>query len=265
MKKKHLICICILLALAISSCRSNTPGTENKQLELLSQPVDSEYSESAIENVVNNELQSYVCDDFAVGNVIDFGVYNDQTLQWQVLTVDNGMALLFLNNNIQTEDGSDYALPYNEEGGKTTWSDCSLRAWLNNEFYENAFGNNKEAIILTTNCTGDYDEITIQPDDSSSGDETCGTVVVEYHSDGGEDTDDYVFVLSKEEVESYIGDVSLLPWSNMFYLRTPCADNNSVLMVKINTGEMIMCPGYQFDYGVRPAIWVDINYWSASD
>lgn len=118
MKKKHLICIGILLALAISSCRSNTLGTENKQLELLSQPVDSEYSESAIENVVNDELQSYVSDDFAVGNVIDFGVYNDQTLQWQVLTVDNGMALLFLNNNIQTEDGSDYALPYNEEGGK---------------------------------------------------------------------------------------------------------------------------------------------------
>ena len=57
---------------------------------------------------------------------------------------------------------------------------CTLRTWLNNDFY-NEFSNEEKAMIKKTHNSN--------PDNS------------EYNTDGGSDTDDYFFLLSIDEAE----------------------------------------------------------------
>ena len=36
-------------------------------------------------------------------------------------------------------DNTEYAGPYHEKWGEVTWKTCTLRKWLNSEFYKNEF------------------------------------------------------------------------------------------------------------------------------
>ena len=79
---------------------------------------------------------------------------------------------------------SKYALDYqpyhNVKGEKVTWETCSLREWLNNNFYNSAFSSKEKNWIKKTtleNKDGWY-----------------------YNSTGGKSTEDYVFIPSAEEI-----------------------------------------------------------------
>ena len=119
-----------------------------------------------------------------VGDYVTFGTYeqdNDlengaEAIEWLVLEKKDGKALLL----------SKYALdakPYNEEYVDVTWENCTLRSWLNNEFYRTAFSEKERASIA---------EILVRNADNPE----CGT-------EGGTDTRDKVFLLSIEEVTNY--------------------------------------------------------------
>ena len=114
--------------------------------------------------------------DVTVGNYITFGAYEQdnntsnrkEPIEWLVLDVQDGKALLV----------SKYALdcqPYNTTYTGVTWSTCTLRTWLNNTFYNNAFSTAEQSKIQTT-------------------------TVKNYGTDGGSDTYDQVFLLSIDEV-----------------------------------------------------------------
>jgi hypothetical protein len=99
----------------------------------------------------------------AVGDIMEFGSYG-----WRVLDVSEGKALLL----------SEYILEfmaYNEEVAETTWETCTLRAYLNGEFLNN-FGTDDRARIA--------------PMRNSNKDNQW------YGTSGGNDTDDYIFLLS---------------------------------------------------------------------
>ncbi len=126
---------------------------------------------------------------FAVGNYVTFGTYpqtkagNDATpIEWLVLARDGNKALLI----------SRYALdaqPYNKDYfTSVTWETCTLRTWLNGTFYNKAFSSAEQAAILTTNV------------DNSKNQCYSG-----YRMNGGNNTQDKVFLLSYAEADKYLG------------------------------------------------------------
>ena len=131
----------------------------------------------------------------AIGETVIFGSYeqdNDpdngpEPIEWTVLDHQDGRTLLL----------SRYALDgmwYNAESIDTTWENCSLRRWLNTDFYNAAFDDTeKDQIVQVTNENPDgtafWEEI---------GREVSSSV-------GGNDTQDNVFLLSLYEAQEYLG------------------------------------------------------------
>ena len=125
---------------------------------------------------------------FAVGNYVEFGTYpqtssgDDATaIEWLVVARDGNNALLLSRYGLDAQ-------PYNEESGRTTWEKCTLRTWLNDSFINKAFTEEEQSAILMTKV-----------DNSQS---QCYSG---YDTDGGNDTQDRVFLLSYAEANEYLG------------------------------------------------------------
>ncbi len=98
-------------------------------------------------------------------------------MEWDVLEQD-GDKLLVITQYILDE--RQY---YNDKKEKVTWETCSLRAWLNNEFINETFTEKEKHLILTTK---------VKNADNP-----------EFGTDGGNDTEDKLFLLSIDEQERY--------------------------------------------------------------
>lgn len=105
--------------------------------------------------------------EFNIGSIVTFGDY-----QWRILDIQGNTALVITEYIIGQQ-------PYNNFAGDVTWADCSLRKYLNGEFYNKFTEGEQSRIIPVLNKNQDNQW---------------------YGSRGGEDTRDYVFLLSIEEV-----------------------------------------------------------------
>ena len=88
-----------------------------------------------------------------IGDLVTFGFYPqmaggaDRTpIQWRVL--QNSRRELFLLSEFLLD-----CKRYHAEYVDTTWRDCELRHWLNDEFYNAAFDAVEQGFIKTTLCT----------------------------------------------------------------------------------------------------------------
>ena len=119
-----------------------------------------------------------------VGDVIPFGAYpqsadpaeGKQAIEWLVLDRKDGNLLAV----------SKYALdckPFNDTYAAVTWETCTMRGWLNGEFFDIAFDENEKAFIPSVTMAADEN-----PD---------------YLTDPGNPTRDTVFLLSAVEVNHY--------------------------------------------------------------
>lgn len=72
--------------------------------------------------------------------------------------------------------------PYHDRKESVTWENCSLREWLNNEFYNEAFSSEEKAMIIETEL--------INQDNPYY-----------YNTEGGNNTFDKVFLLAYNEFE----------------------------------------------------------------
>ena len=128
---------------------------------------------------------------------VPFGAYpqtaegTDSTpIEWFVLDYreQEGRALLLSKYVLD-------AAPFNNQKASITWDECSLRAWLNNEFLRQAFNEEEQALILPTKLPNGQDQ--------------------QYRvmfALGGPDTVDRVFLLSYAEARdclSVTGDTAL--------------------------------------------------------
>ena len=125
--------------------------------------------------------------NISVGDIITFGRYEQdnnpdngpEPIEWIVLDVQDGKALLLSKYGLD-------AKPYHTERAEITWEECTLRAWLNNEFLNTAFSAEEQSAILVT-----------EVDNSAS---QCYS---DYSSSGGNNTRDNVFLLSYAEAKKY--------------------------------------------------------------
>ncbi len=123
-----------------------------------------------------------------VGDIITFGSYeqdNDlengpEPIEWLVLDMQDGTALLLSKYGLD-------AKPYNLKNIPITWEACTLRHWLNSDFLNAAFSGKEKTKILTTAV-----------------DNSASQGYSKWRVDGGNNTQDQIFLLSYAEAYRYL-------------------------------------------------------------
>ena len=214
------------------------------------------YKDSA--QKANQILEKFPFLGAEIGDYITFGRYeqdNDTTngkeqIEWLVLDVVDDKALVI----------SKYVLDakiFNSFG--TTWENCSLRAWLNNEFINTAFTSAEQLLIPTTTVTADKNPSFLEVD-------------------AGYDVQDKLFLLSVNQAEQYFasddtrkahptkyaisqGSYHYSPNGCWWWLRTPGSDTSRVSRItEKGAVDRVGYSGVVADlYGVRPALWIDLT------
>lgn len=194
-----------------------------------------------------------------VGDYIYFGTYeqdNDlangpEDIQWRVLAIVDGKALVISRYGLSCRQ-------YHEWDEDVTWENCTLRAWLNTEFWNDAFSDQEKKRIPTVTVPVDRNSVNKQ--------------------DQGDPTEDRLFILSRSELETYMGNMDLrrsqaTKWAiaqgtlvsdytekGWWWTRTSGRYSNEVLTVD-SYGEIGNFGDNVADtyYAVRPAMWVDLG------
>lgn len=205
-----------------------------------------------------------------VGDVVLFGSYEQdniasngaEAIPWYVLDKDGDNLLLlsvYLLDHVK----------YHEEYVDITWEDCTLRQWMNDDFYNSAFTASEKKYIRTS-----YLENADNP---------------WYGAEGGNDTEDKVFALSLAEAGQYLGIAEDEGWywvcvtpelstaqatayaeaqgawvtsdsNGWWWLRLPGLVNNIAADVN-SDGDIIVLGDYADNDGsaARPALWLNLN------
>jgi hypothetical protein len=196
--------------------------------QLNSSYINSIFSNQSEPDTVNNTST----DIPDVGSDYQFG-----DLTWQVLDVKDGRALLI------TEDIVEFRA-YNDTDTDVTWETCSLRAYLNGEFLDKHFSAAEQERIMLSAINNDDN-----PD---------------YGTDGGNDTQDKLFLMSISGVKNYFpSDADRVAKyqvsADWWWLRSPGGSADRAAYVSSNG--RVYADGYYVDYdnnGVRPALWLNL-------
>ena len=210
--------------------------------------------------------------DVKIGDTVTFGTYEQdneksngaEDIEWYVLDRKGDEVLLFSKYCLDSKR-------YNEKEESVTWENCTLREWLNDEFYDEAFSRTEQSYIKLSSLTNE--------DDSSNGIE------------GGAETKDKVFLLSINEVKQYYSYTDLGYFlycydscflteateyaktkgnkgATHWWLRSPGTMDITVAHVQnvVNRGTdpfgaVELMGNYNFidGYYIRPAVWLDLN------
>ncbi len=202
------------------------------------------------------------------GDIIQFGQYEQdnntangkEKIAWRVLMVENGKAFLLADKILECK-------PFNLNLKEVTWETCTLRAWLNEGFYNAAFTTAEKAMILTTDLVNEDNP--------------------EYGTDGGNNTIDKLFLLSYSEATnpsySFSSDISnadparqaqgtdfakdkeLLtaidgsyPGNGPWWVRSPGVNKEGAGFIDCD-GNVFY--GFNVDnggMGIRPALWINL-------
>lgn len=114
-------------------------------------------------------------------DIVYFGSYNGQMLQWTVLQTNNTGSMMICNTSV----GS---MQYNDKGGSAVtddplyhaneWPNCSLRKWLNDDFLKAAFSEREQKVLV-------LNSISTKGRDKNDG-----------------SSSDYVYILSNDDLSS---------------------------------------------------------------
>ena len=223
----------------------------------------------AAEAPANSPASAY---DF--GSHVFFGRYeqdNDpdngpEPIEWIVLDMDEaGSRALVISR---------YALDhrkYHDPGTHTSWEECTLRAWLNGEFFDSAFTPEEQAAVLLTHVENSH----------NTGDPKL-------YTKAGNDTEDRVFVLSYSEAHSLIAlregrmcsatayavargaDLSKQEFrvddelTATWWLRSPGNQRDTACRIGF-AGTVGSSRVSQTGLTVRPALWIDLTSVTPAD
>ncbi len=159
-----------------------------------------------------------------VGETVKFGQY-----EWYIIEKTDDRCTLLCKDIVEKR-------VYNDKITDITWEKCTLRKWLNEDFY-NGFTDDEKTMIAKTKCENKHNS--------------------EYFTNGGNDTEDYVFLLSIDEAESV--DESVRAVGSLWWLRSPGYTQHSAALVGIDgsldlTGHFVI-----IEDGVRPALNLKIS------
>jgi len=167
-----------------------------------------------------------------IGAVIQFGGYD-----WRVLDVQDNRALIITKDVIEKR-------PYNGKSEEVTWETCTLREYLNGEFLQK-FTEEEQKRIAETGISN--------PNNPQNG------------TDGGNDTNDKIFLLSIEEANRYFSSDSERMakeadgTASWWWLRSPGYYSYTAARVSVVGYVTVYGLGvFTVDGGVRPALWINV-------
>lgn len=205
-----------------------------------------------------NGLSVYLKKTPQAGDVFTFGRYEQDEksgadpIEWQVLTVEKGRVLVISLYGLD-------AKAYNTDFRDITWEECSLRKWLNGEFYESSFNSQEKVLIEEMTNSNPYN--------------------IEYGINGGNDTRDKVFLLNINETKKYCEgrDVCIckptyyaiqngayeemnretIKGNSIWWLRSPGSRSGDAAFVGLSGGIFSLGDRVShLTYVVRPALWL---------
>lgn len=215
-------------------------------------------------------LHQFLLSKASVGDNIFFGSYEQdgdssngkEDIEWLVLAKENGKLLVISKYALDSQPYNPDSQPYNllrtYPTTYTTWGECSLRAWMNGAFLNNAFSADEQSKIVTASSSADKNPI--------------------YSTHPGFATTDKVFLLSITEAEKYFSSDSARQCKSTKYaiangayvdddngncwwwLRSPGAYQNDAAYVDHDGS--VVCYGNYVDNDyvcVRPALWIDLD------
>lgn len=173
-----------------------------------------------------------------VGDIIEYGNYNGNT-EWIVLAKEDNRILLVTKDIVEVKK-------YHEKLEEVTWETCDIRKWLNEEYIKSAFTPEEKSLIMTTHLENKDND--------------------EYSIEGGNDTEDKVFLLSIDEANNYFTDNdSRIALNNegtatWWFLRSPGLGNRSAADVKKIGVVYPHGDAINNDFcGIRPAMWISVE------
>lgn len=116
-----------------------------------------------------------------------------EPIKWQILSQTEDDLFLMADSCLVQRR-------YHESDGDITWENCDLREWLNKDFLETAFTEEEQQAIVTTHLVNDERE----PDSP-----WYESFVEENIYNGGNETDDKIYLLSANELENRDYDIYL--------------------------------------------------------
>ena len=192
-----------------------------------------------------------------VNDVITLGNYGGQPVRWQVLAVEGTKALVISRYGLEGHC-------FHTNCAGQTWSNSSIRSWLNGGFLSQAFTAEEKAAILVSYV-----------DESAS--QAYSSIPAKRF---GDSTQDRMFLLSYKELVQYIPDSQMrqcVPTTHAlsggcnysdktylygqpacwWWLRTPAYNNNALVVSEKGVVDACMISNI---YGVvRPAMWLDLT------
>ena len=204
-------------------------------------------------------VASAAADEVHAGDTVYLGAYEQdnnaedgaEAIAWTVLDVQEGKALLAADRVLDCQ-------PYNDRKTDMTWENSTLRAWLQDVFYETAFTDAEKTAVLPVKNGNDQGNIS-------------------WTTTGGNETEDRVFLPSCAEVAKYfpaqndrkltgseyarsngaklLGMTTLVVGETDWWLRSPgkVQTDAAYIGVKGDIGTKQVSD----KLGVRPMIWMD--------
>ncbi len=125
-------------------------GQDDEAYEIFNSLGDFKNSESE-KKMLSDRKKSQKIYSNQTGVIFTLGTYEQdnnknngkEDIEWRVLRVESDRALVISNRAIEN-------MQYNKSYGDTTWETCTLRSWLNDEFFYEAFSELEQSIIDET-------------------------------------------------------------------------------------------------------------------
>jgi hypothetical protein len=172
-----------------------------------------------------------------VGQHVELGTWDDKPITWQVLTIEGNRALVVSEDILERK-------PYNKQGGSVTWETCPLRQYLNGKFFQTTFSAAEQSrIAAVTNENPNNPR---------------------YGTDGGNATEDKVFLLSIDEARKYFASNSSRVASDLqgdadwWWLRSQGRHPRYAAAVGSDGGVNDSGLNVNGAGGVRPALWLNL-------
>ncbi len=180
------------------------------------------YKSADIEYINPIDIES-----LSLGDIVTYGKYNGEPINWYVVNIVGNNATLLCVDTMEAQ-------PYNNEQLVVTWGGSTLRTWLNEVFYNEAFSVSEKKWIMPSE-TRTYEHI--------KGKGFLRQVAF-----------DKVYILSKDDAFKY---TEYLACNHSWWLRDHGNTDNDALFVhdfgKINNDGMEVSA---VNIGVRPVITI---------
>lgn len=277
-----IMCIALTLLCGVAGCgkKADVEQTENETKPTVTQETvkDSEQMQNPESTTASTPTEILTkFNDVKVGDTVTFGTYeqDDETangaedIEWYVIERKDDEVLLLSKCCLDTK-------PFQDNYDTVTWETCTLREWLNNEFYNKAFSSKEQSCIKLSSLT---------------------TEVKSNNEGSGITTKDKVFLLSLNDVKQYFS-LTDTDNENMFYCYDSCFLTEMTTYAWLQGGERdghwwLRSPGmndsldgcialvqnvpntgtsepfgavdltgtfpFAEDHSVRPALWLDLN------